>query len=220
MSVLAPYGIFETVVIDPVGGLIPNKTYWSGAPSASTHLIGDYIKTAMPANSVDGLEMPNELDIFYGNYKWHPGDTSALSGNPSDPNFYGAYGEAVTRDSWAAIKSDPALAAVKIIGPTIGAVYPSAYAPESLFSYVDFGGFHPYPSHANPAATTGLYDTIPHYYWNSFQPSVNIGTDAYGGTALMFTLNQPSFSKGSDLKAMVATETGYFTASGAPWGII
>jgi hypothetical protein len=213
MNVLAAHGIHETMVIDPTHGIIPNSNYWSAAPPQSTYDVASYLKTVMPAGSVDALEMPNELDIFNYLYKWHPNDTSTLSTNPSSPDYYGAYGEAVTKDSWQAIKSDSSLSSIKIIGPTIGVQEPSPYAPGSLYNYVDQGGFHPYPGRANTWTFPQPYDTITKYYWDSFEPSVNIANDSYGGNPLMFTWYQPAFTNNNTAKPMVATETGYETAN-------
>jgi hypothetical protein len=213
MNVLVGHGIHETMVIDPTHGIIPNGNYWSAAPPQSTYDVAQYLKTVMPAGSVDALEMPNELDIFYSMYKWHPNDTSTLSANPSSPIYYGAYGEAVTKDSWQAIKSDATLSSIKIIGPTIGIQSPSPWAPGSLYNYVDWGGFHPYPGRANTWTFPQQYDTITKYYWDSFEPSVNIANDTYGGNALMFTWYQPPFISGGVAKPMAATETGYETAN-------
>jgi hypothetical protein len=219
MKDLVSHGVKETLVIDPAHGLVPNNSYWSAAPPNATHTIADYLKNGVPAGSVDAVEMPNELDIFHYLYKWHPSDASTLSTDPSADNYYGAYGEAVTKDCWQAIKSDEALRSVEIIGPTVGTRVPSPYPPGSLYSYVDWGGFHPYPGRANTYTYSQPYDTIQKYYWNSSQPSVNVGTDSYGGNPLMFTWYQPPFSNGADAKPMVATETGYQTASNSKGGI-
>ena len=208
-----------TLLIDPTHGIVPNTTYWSASPPGSTVQIADFIKNYMPADSVEALEMPNELDVFYYLYKWHPSDASFLSTNPSAPNYYGAYGEAVTKDSWQAIKSDPALANIRIIGPTVGIQVPSPYSAGSLYDYVDTGGFHPYPGRANTFTYPQPYDTIQKYYWNSFQPSVNVSSDPYGGNPLMFTWYQPPFAKGYNARPMVATETGYQTGSKTQGGI-
>ena len=212
MRVLVKHGIHETMVIDPAHGVVPNKTYWSAAPRQSTYTVDEYIKTQMPAGAVDALEMPNELDVFYYLYKWQPQDTSTLSKDASAPNYYGAYGEAVTRDCWQVIKSDPALRWIKIIGPTVGAQVPSPYADGSLYDYVDWGGFHPYPGRANTWTQPQPYGTIAKYYWNSFEPSVNIGTDSYGGNPLMFDWYQKAFISNDMARPMAATESGYETA--------
>lgn len=219
MSVLASSGIRETMVIDPPHGIIPNNTYWSGAPPSATYVVADYLKNYIPAGSVDALEMPNELDVFSYLYKWHPLDTSGLSTDPSSATYFGAYGEAVTRDSWQAIKSDPTLSFIKIIGPTVGVQAPSPYSPDSLYNYVDWGGFHPYPGRANTWTYPLPYDTITKYYWNSFQPSVNIAADSYGGTPLMFNWYQPAFTNGQSARLMMATETGYQTGAQSQGGI-
>jgi IPT/TIG domain/Putative Ig domain len=213
MNVLVGHGIHETMVIDPTHGIIPNSNYWSAATPQSTYDVAQYLKTVMPPGSVDALEMPNELDIFYSLYKWHPNDTSTLSTNPASADYYGTYGEAVTKDSWQAIKSDPALSSIKIIGPTIGIQSPSPWAPGSLYNYVDWGGFHPYPGRANTWTFPQPYDTITKYYWDSFEPSVNIANDTYGGNPLMFTWYQAPFISGGVAKPMAATETGYETAN-------
>lgn len=216
---LAQHGVRETLVIDPTHGLVPTDAYWSAAPPNETYTINEYLKHLVPATLVDALEMPNELDVFHSMYKWHPSDSGTLSTNPSASNYFAAYGEAVTKDCWRVIKSDPSLASIKIIGPTIGTQAPSPYPPGSLYSYVDWGGFHPYPGRANTWTFPQPYDTISKYYWNSFQPSVNVAADPYGGNPLMFTWYQAPFTEGGHSKPMVATETGYQTAARSIGGI-
>lgn len=218
-SDLARHGVRETLVIDPAHGLVPTHAYWSAAPPKETYAVDDYLKERVPPGLVDALEMPNELDVFHYLYKWHPSDSTTLSTSPSAPNYYAAYGEAVTKDSWRVMKSDPSLASIKIIGPAIGTQSPSPYPPGSLYNYVDWGGFHPYPGRANTWTSPQPYDTIPRYYWNSFQPSVNVAPDPYGGTPLMFTWYQAAFTVDGHTKPMVATETGYSTAAGSNGGI-
>jgi hypothetical protein len=219
MQAFGSSNVKATLVIDPAHGIVPNMTYWSASPPGSTVQIADFIKNYMPANSVEALEMPNELDVFHYLYKWHPSDSSYLSTDPSAANYYGAYGEAVTKDCWQAIKSDPALASIKIIGPTVGVQVPSPYSARSLYNYVDWGGFHPYPGRANTFTYPQPYDTIQKYYWNSFEPSVNVSSDPYGGNPLMFTWYQPAFANGGNARPMAATETGYQTAPHSTGGV-
>lgn len=219
MDLLVHSGIKETMLIEPTQGIIPNSTYWSGAAPAGTYGIANYLKSHMPVGSVDALEMPNELDVFSYLYKWHSLDASNLSKDPSSESYYGAYGEAVTKDCWQAIKSDPTLNSIKIIGPTVGVQVPSPYAPGSLYNYVDWGAFHPYPGRANTFIYPQPYDTVTKYYWNSFQPSVNIAADPYGGTPLMFIWYQPAFTTGENTRSMVASETGYQTGTQSQGGI-
>jgi hypothetical protein len=213
MRVLHAGGITETMVIDPVNGIIPNSSYWSGQPASRTSQIASYIKTQMPAGSVDAVEGPNELDVFYKQYKWHPSDVTALSSSPSAANYYGLYGTAVMKDLWTAIKSDPALASIKVIGPAVGTQVPSSYAAGALYNVSDYGNFHPYPGRTNTYTYPQPYDTITKYYWNSYQPSSNIGSDPYGGNPLLFNWYKPPFASGSSAKPMIATETGYQTST-------
>ncbi len=219
MRLLSSQGIKETMVLDPPHGVVPTLSYWAAAPPAQTFAISDYIKTYMPTAAVEAVEMPNELDVFYKMYRWHVSDSTTLSNVTSNPNYYGAYGQAVTRDTWKAIKSDPALRSISIIGPTVGIQVPSPYPDGSLYDYVDFGGFHPYPGRANTWTYPAPYATIPKYYWNSSQPSVNVSSDSYGGNPLMFTWYQKAFSNGTSAKPMIATETGYSTAPQAAGSI-
>lgn len=207
-------GIRATMILTPQFGVIPNSTYWSGAPPGQTLTVDNYLKNYMPNGSVEAVEMPNELDIFYGSYKWHPGDENTLSADPSAPNYYGAYGVAVTRDTWNTFRiHNSVLSGIRIIGPSVGVQVPSPFPAGSLYDYVDFGGFHPYPARANTWTYPQPYGTIERYYWNSFQPSVNIARDPYGGNPVMFTWYQPPFSNGTQSKPMAATETGYSTGT-------
>jgi len=167
----------------------------------------------MPPDSVDALEMPNELDSFI----------TFISGirrifipehDPSAPNYYGAYGQAVTKDCWQAIKSDPALASIKIIGPTVGPKCHRRIRQVPL----QICGLGRLPSLSGKSEQLDFSGTLRHdskVLLEFVSASVNVSADPYGGNPLMFNWYQPAFANGTTAKSMVATETGYHTASQA-----
>ncbi len=201
MKQLASLGIKTTFILDPNLGIAPNSSYWVNPPSYNIH---DFVLKKVGTNVVDAVEILNEIDLFYNNVSWHPGDTAKLSNDPKSPLYWVPYVRSATKDTWKALKSDPATAKVKVIGPSLGLTY--GYDTKSplgdLSRYVDWGNFHPYPNGGNPFNNPFSYDTISKYYWQSNFPSVNLDEHA-----LAFDVYAPPFRS----KPMAATETGYYT---------
>lgn len=208
MKELASVGIKTTFMLDPNLGIAPNSSYWVKPPSYNIH---DFVLKKVGTNVIDAVEALNEIDLFYDNYYWHPGDTAKVNNDPNSPLYWLPYVRSITKDTWTALKSDPATAKVKVIGPSLGVTYDYGHKSPlgDLSRYVDWGNFHPYPNGGNPFNTPFKYDTIEKYYWQGNFPSVNINQSPFA-----FDVYAPPFGP----KPMAATETGYFT-NATPKGI-
>jgi hypothetical protein len=198
-------GIGVTWVMDPVNGVAPNATYWTPAPH---YTLTHFLKDVLGAGVVDSVEVSNEIDIFYANKHWHPHDPSTLSDNPKSPYFWRDYILALTQDTSRSLMADPAFSSIHLLGPSFGGM--SAGVPDrSLYSLVDMGTFHPYMYRGNGDAPVGIaYDGVPSYFVQTTQPTVYI--DEY---PTYFRDFQGPYKMGKDQKAMVATETGYYTGT-------
>jgi len=203
---LARLGIKTTLGVDPKIGIAPNSSYWAQSPAYNIH---DFVKNKMGTNVVDAVEVLNEIDLFHnqhGGYYWKRGNLQKVNDDPKSPSSWVAYARSVTKDTWNALKRDPATAGVKVIGPSLGRHYD--YDNKSplgnLSAYVDWGNFHPYPHGGNPFNEPFSYNTIAKYYWQGNFPSVNIDRNP-----IAFDVFKPPFGS----KPMAATETGYFTGT-------
>jgi hypothetical protein len=206
MKDLATVGIKTTYIMNPNAGVAPNSSYWATGASYS---INDFVKNIVGTNVIDAVEVLNEIDLFYnlnGGYFWHTGDTQKINNDPRSPLYWVSYANSVTKDTWKALKNDPATASVKVIGPSLGVTY--NYETKSplgnLSSYVDWGNFHPYSVNGNPFSYPFSYNTISRYYWDGNFPAVNIDEFPYA-----FDVYAPPFGS----KPMAATETGYYTGT-------
>ena len=203
---LAASGIRLTMLLDPPSGNAPTAEYWTKTPH---HTLSYVLKELVGGgnHAIDAIEMPNELDVFYRSYRWHRDDVATLSKDPNSTDSWAKYGIAITRDSWNIIKSDPALAEIKVIGPALG---PTAkgYPAESLAEFVDWGNFHPYPYAGNSMSYPMPYAGVQKYFWQTNQPTVNIDEWPYA-----FDVFQGAFTDGRGAKPMAATETGYYTGT-------
>ena len=199
---LAASGINSTFVIAPTDGVAPTSSYWTVSPN---YTLSQFLKTVVGPGVIDAVEEENEFDLNYSNVKWHPSDTSYLSGNSSSPLYFVSYLEAFTRDTWQVIKSDPQLASIKVIGPsTVTAPLP----PGALFGYVDVGNFHPYVGGGNTNSNPAPYGGVDKYYWQTSQPNASI--DEW---PIMFMWFQPLNSSATVPTPMAATEVGYPTGT-------
>lgn len=123
MKELAGLGIKTTFVLDPNTGTKPDASYWGNPPNY--HIkdfvkdINDPSKNGVGTNVVDTVEMNNEIDIFYQNTRWHPGDSTPLSDSPDSSLYWGKYIQAATQDTYTALKSDPATAGIPVYGPSL-----------------------------------------------------------------------------------------------------
>lgn len=202
-------GITSNMIILPQFGVVPNLSYWSGREPENTITVNQYLKDYMPTGVVESVEMLNEIDLTYSSLYWH-NISEPLSGDPDSPLFYADYAIALTQDIWTAMRLDPTLDNVAVIGPSLGVVVPSPFPDGSLYSYVNYGNFHPYPARENAFNPEEEYGSILYYYHNSFQPSSNVSTDPpYNTSPIMKTWYQPPFQVGDSIKQMAATETGY-----------
>lgn len=211
MKDLAAAGIKTTYIMNPQAGVAPNSTYWAAAPN---YTINDFVKNKVGTDVIDAVEILNEIDLFHnlhGGYYWRSTDTQKINNIPSSSLYWAKYATAMTKDTWKALKSDPATANVKVIGPSLGHTYNYINRPPlgNLSAYVDWGNFHPYPYGGNSFSFPSSYNTIDKYFWHGNFPSVNIDEWPYA-----FDMTKHMFGS----KPMAATETGYFTTQ-TPYGI-
>ncbi|MUL35703.1 hypothetical protein [Gloeocapsopsis dulcis] len=204
MKDLAAVGIKTTYIMNPQAGVAPNSSYWATAPNYN---INDFVKNKVGTNVIDAVEILNEIDLFHnlhGGYYWRPYDTHKINDNPKSSLYWAKYATSMTKATWKALKSDPATANVKVIGPSLGRTYDYKNKPPlgDLSAYVNWGNFHPYPYGGNSFSYPFSYNTIDKYFWQGNFPSVNIDERPYA-----FDMTKHIFG----LKPMAATETGYFT---------
>ncbi|KJH72669.1 hypothetical protein [Aliterella atlantica] len=203
MRQLARQGIKTTYIMNPNVGVAPNSSYWVTEPG---YKVVDFVKK-VGTNTIDAVEISNEIDLNFQKYYWRKGDKEKLNDDPNSSRYWVPYIRSLTKDTYKALKSDRATAKVKVIGPSLGRTY--NYENKSplgdLSADVDWGNFHPYPSGGNPFNNPFQYNTIEKYYWHSNFPSVNLDNHPYA-----FDVYAPPFGR----KPMAATETGYFTTKG------
>jgi hypothetical protein len=229
MQQLAHDGIKTMFLMDANYGVAADSTFYRripgyGDPSPGYNL-HDFLVKVGPGTVIDSVEMPNEIDeaYSYSQQFWHPGDfpASHVNADATSPLYWVNFIEACTEAAYKAVKSDPATGMVQIVGPALGKTYnpgnghPNPLPPGSLYNYVDFGGFHPYPFGGNFATpSSDVYDTIKGYYAHGNFPSVNIDKYPYA-----FNVCQPPFdsydANGNIVakRPMIATESGYPTSS-------
>jgi hypothetical protein len=196
-------GLRVTWVMEPKDGVAPNPNYWTPQPH---YALNHFLKDVLGTSIIDAVEVSNEIDIFYKNKRWHPNDPSELSNDAAKTNFWGDYILALTKDTNQSLKLDPAFSSIHLVGPSFGGT--TAGAPTgSLYGLVDFGTFHPYMYRGNEAAPAGVaYDGVLNYFVQTTQPTIYI--DEY---PTYFRNFQGPYTLGPDKRAMVATETGYYT---------
>lgn len=199
---LAAVGIKINYIMNPTEGTAPNSSYWVKAPG---YMITDFVKK-VGTNVIDAVEIANEIDLNYGNFYWHKGDTAKLNNDSNSSLFWISYIRSLTKDTWDAIKNDPVTAGVKVIGPSLGRTYEYGSKPPlgDLSSFVDWGNFHPYPFGGNPFNEPFTYNTIAKYYYHANFPAVNMDEYPYA---------MKLYGAPYGTKPMAATETGYFTST-------
>ncbi len=200
---LAAVGIKTNYIMNPTVGTAPNSSYWVGG---TYNQINDLIKNKIGTNVVDAVEIANEIDLNYNNYYWSKGDTAKLNDDPASPLYWVSYIRSLTKDTWNALKSDPATAGIKVIAPSLGRTY--TYGNKSplgdLSDVVDWGNVHSYPFGGNPFNNPFAYNTLAKYYYDGNFPSVNIDENPF-----IFDVYGEPFGT----KPIAATETGYFTTN-------
>ena len=200
---LAAAGIKTNYIMNPTVGTAPNSSYWVGG---TYNQINDLIKNKIGTNVVDAVEIANEIDLNYGYYSWRKGDTAKLNDDSASPLYWVSYIRSLTKDTWNALKSDPATASIPVIAPSLGRTY--TYGNKSplgdLSNVVDWGNVHSYPFGGNPFNNPYTYDTIAKYYHDGNFPSVNIDENPY-----IFDVYGGPFGS----KPIASTETGYFTTN-------
>lgn len=217
---LAASGVRTTLMLDPGSGIVPDEKYWTPS-SAPRHLLGHFVKNVLGTNAVAGVEVLNEIDLFYARDNfvhdytqaglfWAAGNTSPtnkLNDDRLSPLWWGRYSQAIAHDTYAAMKADPATRNIPVIGPSLGKTYgydsKSPFGNDTLADCVDWGCFHPYPG-GNPFSERDGYAGVDWYIGHGGQPSANLDEAKFA-----FDIYAPPFGK----KPMCATETGYYTGT-------
>ena len=182
--ILAKHGVSAMLVAGPEFGT-PDK------------IVSTVLKANASQAVIDAVEGPNEADLFWPEHHY------SYQGK-SFPAGVLAY----QRDLFAAIRAEPKLNGIVVIGPSLGHTYDpgtnhgNPFPPHSLTNAVTLGNFHPYPFGGNSFSLPFPYDTIKRYYWTGNFPSVNL--DEYPYEFQVYAL---PFAP----KPMAATETGYPT---------
>ncbi|QRK04948.1 hypothetical protein JQX13_32675 [Archangium violaceum] len=164
---LASKGIKITWLLMPEQGTKPNASYWGTSDPQYTNMpVVDFLKNRLGVNNVRAVEMNNEVDRFYANLRWYASDTTALSTNPASSRYWPAYVQAATRDTWKALKADPATAHLPLIGPSFKDQ--GAYlAVGDLGAYLDYGCTHWYMAGRHPW-TKGWGNWLNGYNYGSY----------------------------------------------------
>jgi hypothetical protein len=196
-------GIDVTWVMDPADGVAPTSAYWTTPPH---YTLPAFLENVLGTNTISAIEISNEIDIFYGNKKWHPLDQDYLSGDPNASNYWGSYIQSLVQDTSAVVRQDPALASLPLIGTSFGGSWAGVPAG-AFYNYVDSGAIHPYMYTGNATVTNAFpYDGVSQYFVQSTQPTVLI--DEY---PTAFTHFDYPYQSGNQQKPLIATETGYYT---------
>lgn len=159
-------------------------SFWS-SKGQKTSLVDWLIETFGRGVShiIDAIEGPNELDIEWHSYRWHPNDPPnyTLCTLSNCGNWLGAYGVAYQRALYKAIKGNPYTAPMKVVGPAPGISFPSPFAAgpggegADLQGAADWGGCHPYATGGNgngvPKTT---YDGSTYYNAYTLDPAAEI----------------------------------------------
>lgn len=134
---LAGVGIKSTIVVDPNIGVGPNHSYSNAPPGYS---ITQLVKEKLPG-AVEAVETLNEFDFFHYGY--------TQNGQLLNGDTWVSYLRDFTRDTYQAIKGDPATQNIAVIGPSF--VYgDSSEKIGPLSQWVDYGNLHPYNYPSNP----------------------------------------------------------------------
>lgn len=183
---LAKAGIRTTYITAAAAGTKPTSAYWS----SPDHLIVDYLTQQIGANVVDAVEMPNEIDNFYGNTRWFSKDEETLQNDPNSPRYWGKYIKAYTKDSWRVLKRNARTASYPVYAPSFAAT--EAYSAVGDLSRV---------SNASNI----------HYYFAGRHPGTSgWGDNGYG--SLSWQIQYKSRVQGRN-KPAVVTELGYPNAT-------
>lgn len=187
MKDLAKLGIKTTFILNPIDGSIPNKSYWGNPNSIPINTLVGKVGNKV----IDAVEISNEIDLFYTRgYYWHPKDTTRINNDSNSPFYWGKYVRALTQDTWAALKNNPATRNTLVFGPSL--VQTESYsAVGDLTSSIDASNVHWYMAGRNPE-TSG---------WG--------GPEGYGSRQWQINYK---LRYQSPTKPFVATEGGYSNA--------
>lgn len=167
----------------------------------------DTIKKANAGGArIVAIEGPNEPDLFWKN------NQRSYAGQGAEQGDAGIIAGVVAfqKDLYAAVKADPELRALTVLGPALGKTYgydtKSPFGKGALTDFVDWGNFHPYPG-GNPFSNPFPYAGVEKHTWHGGHPSANMDESPYA-----FDVYAPPFTP----KPMAATETGYSTFLDGP----
>ncbi len=196
-------GIHVTWVMDAIDGVAPTSAYWTASPH---YTLPSFLENVLGTDTISAIEISNEIDIFYGNIKWHPQDSGYLSNGPSANNYWGKYIQSLVQDTSTVVRQDPALSALPLIGTSFGLNWAGVPAG-AFYNFVDQGAIHPYMYRGNWEVTNpSPYDGVSQYLVDSTEPSVLI--DEYPTAISNFA---SPYQSGNHQEPLTATETGYFT---------
>lgn len=201
----------------------PN-VFWSAAgqrTSLYTYLISNFGPNV--SSVVDAVEGPNELDVEFGNTFWTVADHDAglsLCNSSLCDRWLGTYGVAYQRALYNSIKTNPATADIKIIGPSVGVSFTSPFAVASggggadLQGFADWGGCHPYatPGNGNGVPQT-TYDGSSYYNAYTVAPAgeVDFAPRAWDQCNSTTTSGRGTVYGATPL---APSEQGFFTGTG------
>lgn len=183
---LAKTGIRITYITGAAAGTKPNSTYWS----SPDHLIVDYLTGQIGTNVVDAVEMPNEIDKFYGNTRWLAKDQQTLQNDPGSSRYWGKYIKAYSQDGWRALKQNSRTAGYPVYAPSFAAVT----------AYSQVGDLSQFSNVSN----------IHHYFAGRHPGTSGWGSNGYG--SLSWQIQYKLKVQGPN-KPSVITETGYPNAT-------
>lgn len=160
MKELAALGIKSTFVLDPSLGTKPDSTYWGNPPN---YPIKDFVKdindpseNGVGTDVIDAVEMHNEIDITYGDKRWYPDDSTPLSNDPDSSRYWVKYIRVATRDTHAALESDPVTAGIPLYGPSLTSEQAYTIVGD-LSASIDYSNVHWYLAGRHPE-TSGWGD--------------------------------------------------------------
>lgn len=211
---MAAAGVRITFVTDPKVAIIPTSEYWCNKNGyKSCILLGDYLKLLGPG-VVDSVEGLNEINSYYPGINWHAGQNDPITNVQDSPNYWMNYAGAYTRDTCNVLRNDPALASVKCLAPSLSGGTTVFFPNSEFYGTVNDGSIHPYPYAGNNHGTPVIsYDGVRDYFHGTSSPAINI--DEYPlWVYKMAAYVQPPNNQSGYGSAM-ATETGYYTGTGA-----
>lgn len=191
-------GITTTVIADLEGNT-------NGGPATVRKIVERIKSINASGKCIAAVEGPNEPDNFWPRHgKVYKGFGFLHGGR----GFVMGAVE-FQKDLYRAIKSDPAISGLPVIGFAVYPVYdplgmsPNPLGERELSPYADWGNIHSFPGN-NPYNVPFKYAGLERYYWQSNFPSINL--DEYPWALEVYA---PPYAP----RPMAATEAGYATHS-------